>query len=266
MSAQLFSLIYHDVVERSSRDAAGFPGDVAGVYKLGPDAFLAHLHAIAATGVRIGRPQESPQAMITFDDGGGSALWVADALEQHGFRGVFFVVTERIGTKGFSDAAAIRELVQRGHEVGSHSHTHPAYMARLDRARLSTEWVTSRTILGELLGREPDGAAVPGGSVSAGVIEEAAGAGYKYVCTSTPRARITMCAGIPVLGRFTIWASDSPERAAALVAGKPGIRARRWISWQLKSGAKRLAPGIYESARAARAGGSVERNEASRAI
>lgn len=250
-------LVYHDVVCGQDRDTVGFPGSVAGIYKLAPEQFAAHLDALAGTGVGLESGEPSAGAMLTFDDGGGSALWVATELERHGWRGAFFVVTSRIGTPGFVDDVGVRELAARGHEVGSHSHTHPAYMGRLGSNELAEEWSISRAVLAELLGSPPRSAAVPGGSLSRAVIEQAARAGYERLFTSTPRARISHYAGMIVLGRYTIWASDRPELPAALLSGARVPRARRWLGWQAKSAAKRLSPRVYEAARAARAGRSA---------
>jgi peptidoglycan/xylan/chitin deacetylase (PgdA/CDA1 family) len=248
------SLVYHDVVPREHRDSAGFPGDVAGAYKLDPGRFAAHLDALAATGAQIGPYAQRPDAVLTFDDGGASALPVARELEQRGWRGAFFVVTARIGTPGFVDADGVRELVARGHEVGSHSHTHPAYMARLATAEIADQWRTSRELLAELLGARPRAAAVPGGSVSRRVIEQAALAGYEQLYTSTPRAGVGRHGVATVIGRYTIWAGDPPELAAALVRGAYGPRARRWLAWQVKSAAKRVCPRAYEALRHAARG------------
>lgn len=258
--------MYHDVVAAEGRDGVGFPGPVAGVYKLEPATFSAHLDALRATGTRVGLYGQTPRAMLTFDDGGASSMWIASELERHGFRGAFFVVTSRLGTPGFIDGDGVRELVERGHAVGSHSHTHPSYMARLDAQALAAEWCTSFEALGEILGEAPRGAAVPGGSVSAEVIRQAARAGYTHVFTSTPRASIARRAGIDILGRYTMWAVDPPRRAAAFAAGRRLPRARRWLGWQLKSGAKRASPRIYEAARGARAGHAEVRNETSRSL
>jgi peptidoglycan/xylan/chitin deacetylase (PgdA/CDA1 family) len=261
------TLMYHDVVPRQERDQAGFAGPVAGVYKLDPEAFTAHLGALAATGRRIGVYRERPDAVLTFDDGGASAGWIATELERHGMRGAFFVVTGRIGTPGFLDADGVKELAARGHDVGSHSHTHPPYMGRLGRAELAAEWTRSRELLGELLGSAPISAAVPGGSVSRDLIEEVAAAGYEWVFTSTPSARVSRQSGLEVIGRYTIWAGDSAKLAAAFVRRAPVPRARRWLAWELKSAAKRVSPRAYEAARAARAGRpSSTRNDASRAV
>ena len=74
-----------------------------------------------------------PRVALTFDDGGASALDIAGMLERRGWRGHFFVTTSRIGEPGFVGPDAVRELAERGHDVGSHSHTHPTYMGNLDR-------------------------------------------------------------------------------------------------------------------------------------
>ena len=84
-----FILLYHDVVEPESQDSAGFPGQLAARYKLAPPLFEAHLDAIAATGVRIELvlPDSSPpDAALTFDDAGASALTAAASLEERGWR------------------------------------------------------------------------------------------------------------------------------------------------------------------------------------
>lgn len=244
-----FALVYHDIAARPERDAVGFPGPVAGVYKLEPERFAAHLAAIESSGVRPGVGGPAAAAMLTFDDGGASAPAIADELERHGWHGVFFVVSGRLGTPGFIDGDAVRELAARGHEIGSHSHTHPSYMGRLGARELAYEWATSRELLGELLGRPPRSAAVPGGSVSREVIAQAAAAGYEVLYTSTPSARPVQRGGVTVVGRNTIWAGDPPELAAALIAGERLPRARRWMSWQVKTAAKRLSPRVYEAVR-----------------
>lgn len=247
------ALVYHDVVTRRDREAVGFRGPVAGVYKLAPERFAAHLDALAATGVRFGLGDSGASAMLTFDDGGASAMWIAAELERHGWRGTFFLVTARIGTPGFVDAAGVRELAGRGHEIGSHSHTHPPYMRQLDSRALGEEWSISRAALTEMLGSPPRSAAIPGGSLSRGVIEQVACAGYERLFTSTPTVRISRHSEMAIFGRYTIWANDPPELSAAFVSGACAPRARRWLEWQVKSAAKRCNPRIYEAVRAVRA-------------
>ncbi len=244
-----FALIYHDVAEPAERDRYGFTGAVAGRYKLTPSAFDAHLDAIASSGVTVGLVAERPQAALTFDDGGSSALWTATALERYGWRGHFFITTGRIGTAGFLDDEDVRELAARGHAVGSHSHSHPTYMGTLSRAQIASEWSLSRERLGEVLGAAPVTAAVPGGFLSPAVVQEAERCGYQLLMTSQPSARAATHGSMVVLGRHTIWADTKPQRAAAYARGARAARASLWLAWQAKTIPKRLSPRAYEAVR-----------------
>lgn len=254
-----FALIYHDLAPRDERDSVGFPGPVAGRYKLDPGDFDRHLDAIAATGGEVGlwepgRPDGGKRAVLTFDDGGASAVTAAEALERRGWRGHFFVTTGRVGTPGFLDAQAVRALVERGHAVGGHSHSHPTYFGRLGRAEQLDEWRRSREALGQLLGEAPAGASVPGGFFTPEVVETAAEAGYGWLMTSEPDSRVRSEWGLPVLGRYTIWATTPPSRAAAYARGDRLARGRLWLEWNTKQRAKRISPRAFEALRRVRAG------------
>lgn len=253
------ALIYHDVVARSARDSAGFPGPVAGRYKVDPADFEHHLEAIAATGVEVGLWSPGgagERAVLTFDDGGASALDAAGALERHGWRGHFFVTTGRVGTDGFLDADGVRELARRGHAVGGHSHTHPTYMGRLPRAEILQEWRHSREALAEILGEPPAGASVPGGFFTPDVARCAAEAGYQWLMTSEPESRVRNGWGLPVKGRYTVWATTPAATAAAYARGARRPRARLWLEWNAKQRAKRISPRAFEALRRLRARGA----------
>jgi peptidoglycan/xylan/chitin deacetylase (PgdA/CDA1 family) len=241
-----FALIYHDIADPGEEDEYGFPGAAAARYKLSPDRFEAHLDAIAEARVAIGLAQDDAQAVLTFDDGGASAMRVAEALERRGWRGHYFITTSRIGSAGFLGVEELRELAQRGHEVGSHSHSHPTYMGALSRGEIEREWCQSRDALNEILGAAPVTAAVPGGFVSRDVVEEAARAGYRLLMTSFPTARSTWHDGLRVDGRYTVWRNTSSKRAAAYARGDRVARASLWLSWQAKSAPKKLSPRMYE--------------------
>jgi peptidoglycan/xylan/chitin deacetylase (PgdA/CDA1 family) len=249
------TLMYHDIAVRAQRDEVGFPGPLAARYKLEPDFFEAHLDALQATGLVLsadGLAREQPQVLLTFDDGGSSAMLIADALERRGWRGHFFVTTGRIASPGFLDAERVRELAARGHGVGSHSDTHPTYMARLSRSELDREWRVSREVLGELLGSAPTSASVPGGFLSSAVIAAAAAAGYERLFTSEPTARVRH-AELEVRGRYTIWSSTRPAVAAAYASGRPLPCARLWLEWNAKKLAKTASPAAYQALRRIRA-------------
>jgi peptidoglycan/xylan/chitin deacetylase (PgdA/CDA1 family) len=250
-----FSLIYHDVAPAEQRESVGFPGPLAARYKLDPLEFDRHLEAIAATGTNVGlmTATPAPTAVISFDDGGASALVAAEMLERHGFRGHFFIATARIGTPGFLEAAGVSELASRGHGVGSHSHTHPTYMGRLDRETILEEWSRSREVLAELLGAPPATASVPGGFLSRNVISAAAQAGFELLMTSEPIARLRKHDGLTVAGRYTIWSTTPAATAAAYARGATLPRARLWLEWNAKKQAKRVSPKVYQSFRRLRA-------------
>jgi peptidoglycan/xylan/chitin deacetylase (PgdA/CDA1 family) len=248
----IVGLMYHDIAVPSEREAFGFPGPTAARYKLDPATFDAHLDAVAATGARVGLVDGAgplPRVALTFDDGGASALAAADAVERRGWRAHFFVTTGRIATPGFLTEEDIRALAQRGHVVGSHSHTHPTYMGRLGRAEIIDEWRRSSSILADVLGAPPSVASIPGGFLSRAVVEGAAATGYRVLMTSEPVARASIDAGLLQVGRYTIWASTPGRRAGAYVRGNPGPRLRTWLGWNAKKMAKRSNVRAYESLR-----------------
>jgi peptidoglycan/xylan/chitin deacetylase (PgdA/CDA1 family) len=248
------SIMYHDVVEASDFASSGFPGEGADVYKMRCEDFERHLDAIRAavapgTVSKIAARREWPgpaPVFLTFDDGGSSAVHpTADLLERHGYRGHFFITTERIGTQGFLTAGEVRELHERGHVVGSHSASHPTRMAVLTRAELDWEWRRSLEQLSEILGERVRAASVPGGYYSREVAESAANAGIEVLFTSDPTAEVTQVSGCLVLGRYAVQRGMKPYWSAGFAAGHYGPRLRQAILWNVKRVAKSLGGAVY---------------------
>ncbi|MDQ6914504.1 MAG: polysaccharide deacetylase family protein [Actinomycetota bacterium] len=249
-------LIYHDIVRSGDPDAVGFAGPLAARYKLDEARFEEHLDAIAALDRRVGLVSAGdlpPDVALTFDDGGASAMWAAASLERRGWHGHFFVTTGKIDTPGFLTAADVRALAEAGHSIGSHSHTHPAYMARLPDDRLRDEWTVSRAALADVLGSAPEIAAVPGGSLSDGVLRAAEAAGFRTLMTSQPTRRSRTVGELEVIGRYTIWSTTSLGQVSGYAAGALAPRARLWLEWTAKGAFKRVSPGFYQRARRVRA-------------
>ena len=249
-------LIYHDVAPPETADQIGFPGPVARRYKHTPEQFEQHLDVIAQTGARVGLLDGSvpePEVALTFDDGGLGAMQAAASLESRGWRGHFFIVTDRVGTAGFMSHDQVREIAERGHLVGSHTRTHPMPMRSLSAAELLDEWASSRARLSELLGQLPAVAAVPGGSLSRDVIDMASQAGYRLLLTSQPLARPRRSGSMEVRGRYAVWAQTPTQTVAGYVRRDPIVCARAWGWWTTKTVAKRLAPRGYERLRHVRA-------------
>jgi hypothetical protein len=74
--------------------------------------------------------------------------------------------------------------------------------------------------------------------------------------TSEPESRLRTDWGLPVMGRYTIWASTPPRTAAAYARGARVARGRLWLEWNAKQRAKRISPRAFEALRRLRARGS----------
>jgi peptidoglycan/xylan/chitin deacetylase (PgdA/CDA1 family) len=242
------ALMYHDATTpESGDDSSGFPGGDAARYKLTRKQFEAHLAAIAR---RVALP------LLTFDDGGVSAMHIADALERHGWRGYFFITTAYLDRPQFLNHAHLRDLHARGHVVGSHSHTHPLRMGACSEPKLRDEWTRSTSILADALGASIAFASVPGGHHTDAVCRTAAAVGFDTLFTSQPTTRVTYVNGMRVAGRYAIQRSTSAATAAALAAGDVLPRVHWTTIWTAKNGIKRIAGPAYLWARARALGAS----------
>lgn len=244
---QVANLMYHEVTDNPT--SSGFQRPGAFAYKHTVAAFDAHLARIAASAMRpslvtdLDLTQPGRHLTLTFDDGGKSALTAAEMLEQHGWRGHFFIVTSLIGERGFLDAAGIRALHAAGHLIGSHSHTHPNIFRDQDPSRMLEEWRVSADNLAQITGEPCLTASVPGGDISAQVLASAGAAGLRYLFTSEPwlvPERVGACA---ILGRYSVKLSTSAARIEALVRFRGWRRAA--LQRQLKVWATRALPPLY---------------------
>ena len=232
------ALMYHDIVADGMHDASGFPGRDAARYKITPAQFESHLAAIART-------PGANKAVMTFDDGGASAERAAGALERYGLRGCFFITVNYIGTGGFLDAAGIRDLRRRGHEIGSHSCSHPLRMGHLSPARLREEWTASRAALCDILGEEVLTASLPGGDFAPPVASAAADAGFTRLFTSEPITTLEQVGPMTIAGRFTIQRRTRASTAAALAAGRWLPSMHQVAFWNMKKFVKSVGGARY---------------------
>jgi peptidoglycan/xylan/chitin deacetylase (PgdA/CDA1 family) len=220
--ATVASFCYHDVTDDPCE--SGFQRNAATPFKLHPDRFAAHLESLAAglarpalvTDIELTRPGR--HLLLTFDDGGKSALRIGAELSRRGWRGHFFISTSLIGRRTFLAPNEIRRLRQGGHLVGSHSHTHPDIYRELEWERMVVEWRQSADILAQILGEPCLSGAVPGGEISDAVLRSADRAGLRYLFTSEPWLRPRIVGGCWILGRFCAKASTSPEDIAELAS------------------------------------------------
>ena len=246
------ALMYHDVTPQGGEDGSGFPGGDAARYKLVPERFDDHLRAMCSVGAYAGTlvdqadlESDRPPLLLTFDDGGASAVAIADRLEAEGWRGHFFVTGAYIDRAGFLRRAEIRDLRQRGHAIGSHSYSHPLRMANLTPTQILAEWTCSIDILSDVLGEPVVTASVPGGHYSQMVGRMAADAGIRFLFTSAPTFRVRRIGCLSVFGRYVVQRNVRAARVASVAAGAAGPRVRQLAWWELKRIAKVLSGDAY---------------------
>ncbi len=95
---------------------------------------------------------------LSFDDGTRDHLKAAALLEKYGWRGCFNIVTDRIGKEKHLTWAEVRDLKRRGHEIASHTATHPSLVGLLQagkRAEAVDEIVRSRDAIARETGAAP---------------------------------------------------------------------------------------------------------------
>jgi peptidoglycan/xylan/chitin deacetylase (PgdA/CDA1 family) len=254
---QVAALGYHDVVNLPSE--SGFQRRGALPYKLSRQAFGEHLDRIAECAAlpelaaALDPAMPGRHVLLTFDDGGKSALEAGEELSRRGWRGHFFIVTGLIGRRGFLDTGELRHLHAGGHAIGTHSHTHPDIFRELSVERMREEWRTSRRVLEDLLGEPCVSGSVPGGDISPTVLRVAAESGLRQLFVSEPWLRPRLVDGCWVFGRFVAKTGTSPGQITDLVSFRGWGRAllqrrvkelvrrtlplpyRAYVKWQTRS-------------------------------
>lgn len=110
---------------------------------------------------------EPIRVALTFDDGNKDHLLiVAPMLEERGWRGTFNIVTDWIGTDENSLSwADVRDLVRRGHEIATHTKSHPNLVALLAAGKeeaVRRELAESRDLIAAETGFTPRFMCSPG--------------------------------------------------------------------------------------------------------
>ena len=105
-----------------------------------------------------------------------------DVFGRLGVHATFFVVAE----DARANVVELRRALAAGHEIASHSLTHPVPFSCLSRQMLEKELLPSRDLLEELLGVPVQGFRAPGLALSAAVLDGVARAGYRYDSSLLP--------------------------------------------------------------------------------
>jgi peptidoglycan/xylan/chitin deacetylase (PgdA/CDA1 family) len=205
MTIAVATLAFHEVVDDVT--SSGFQRDSALPYKLPTRVFTAYLDAITRAGCAPARVTDldlsngGRHLLLTFDDGGKSALCAGDLLLRRGWRGHFLVTTGKLGSRTFLDVAGVRALHQAGHLVGSHSHNHPNIFRDLSPAQMDEEWRTSCDRLAQILGAPCRLASLPGGDLSRAAMLSAHRNRLRWLFTSEPELAPRRVGDCWILGR-----------------------------------------------------------------
>ncbi len=120
----------------------------------------------------------------SWDDGSAYDARLADLLDRVGVRGTFYVPGHAAGAPR-TDGAHLRDLVARGHEIGSHTRTH-VRLHRLPLADAQHEIETGRADLEQILGTAIGSFAYPGGECAGQAVAAVRAAGVRLARTTAP--------------------------------------------------------------------------------
>jgi peptidoglycan/xylan/chitin deacetylase (PgdA/CDA1 family) len=129
----------------------------------------------------------------------------AELFARHGVRATLFVVGSDLGDDP-EGRALLAALARDGHELASHTHTHPYDFVRLTEARIGEEIDRAHDAIGACTGVAPVGFRAPGYEVSAAVLTALAARHYRYDSSAFPSApyygaKALVMAAMRVLGR-----------------------------------------------------------------
>ena len=203
-NSKYLTFLYHEATDNPSD--SGFQRNSALPYKHKVEEFYSNIDIIEKNRKNIITVDKlnthSNATLLTFDDGGKSALLIAEYLEKYNLKGHFFITTSLIGDKYFLGKDEIIDLHNRGHIIGSHSHSHPNVFKSLTYDKMVFEWSRSKSILEDLLNTKIKTCSIPGGDSNSNSYLSAKECGYDFIFDSEQTLKPRNKDGITVLGRI----------------------------------------------------------------
>jgi peptidoglycan-N-acetylglucosamine deacetylase len=130
-----------------------------------------------------------------------------------------------------ANAARLRELADRGDELGNHSYSHPYELARLSHDEVFAELDSCDRVLRAITGRAPRGFRAPGYDLSPAMLDWLARRGYRYDSSVFPApgyyaAKAVVMAALAAAGRPSgaVW-TNPRALAAPAVPYRPAMAA-----------------------------------------
>jgi peptidoglycan/xylan/chitin deacetylase (PgdA/CDA1 family) len=188
--------MYHKIapVPRGSRDPflyftpARFEQQLQALSRLG-------YKSVPLDAILTAKDNRARQMVVTFDDGSESVFkYALEILARNKVPAIQFIVASLIGKRNewdvakgelpdpMMDQAQIREWLAAGHQIGSHTTTHPN-LKRVDLATAREEIFGSKKKLEDMFGLSVRHFCYPSGKENQAVRDLVAEAGYLTACT-----------------------------------------------------------------------------------
>ena len=208
------TLMYHDVYDVSIKDS-GFNIDSNYPYKLHVKTFEEQIKAISD--YINTHDIDKYYVQLSFDDGGVSFYTIImPIIEKYGFKGYFYIATKYLGQEGFLTETMIKEMADRGHIIGGHSHTHRQRMNDLPYDELKKDWGMCLKKLSEITGQPCTIASLPNGFTSSTIMQVLKELGIKELYTSEPSEKLQISGDLFIRGRYGIRSTMSLDDVLAI--------------------------------------------------
>jgi len=130
---------------------------------------------------------------------------LGELFAKHGITATLFVVGKDLEEDALG-AGIVAALAKAGHEIASHSYSHPYDLVQLGRAGIAAELDRAHAAIAQVTGGPPVGFRAPGYEISAELIELLCERGYRYDSSTFPAipyylAKAAVMAAIRVTGR-----------------------------------------------------------------
>lgn len=215
---KICTLMYHDVYDKSIKES-GFNFESNYPYKLDKTAFEDQVKTFSAYINKNGIDKD--YLRLSFDDGGVSFYTqIMPILEKYGFKGYFFIATSFIGQDGFLTEQMIKEMHNRGHIIGGHSHTHRQRMHTFSYDELKADWKNCIETLDGIIGEHISVVSLPNGFESKKIYEVLQSLGVKDIYTSEPFEKTRFFSDMNVYGRYGIRDSMTVNDVLAITFDK----------------------------------------------
>jgi peptidoglycan/xylan/chitin deacetylase (PgdA/CDA1 family) len=224
--------MFHGVTGHCSPPPGQTPEE--GFYDVSERMFELYLDVITEAGLEtltshgLDSKMSNDAVTISFDDGRESdCVSAMPALVQRGMRGVFFVVTDWIGTPGYMNPAQVREMVKHGQDIQIHGKTH-RFLTDLDDSSLRHELIAAKGTLEDLIGSAVTALSYPGGRGDKRVHAIAREVGFQQIYSSRPGWYVTGMTEIP---RMVVHHDTGVAEVEAYMAGSLGPVIRQMVRY-----------------------------------